>query len=210
MDWPTFELRQRLLKMFFKEIEKIQQVERFLSFLFKTAGLGCPRKMKTRLGFFRLFMAIAIMSHAEAMAGTGAGIPSPNFVGVRPAAMGQAFTAVADDQNALYYNPAGLATLQTWSLEILSPFVGWNQNIVDNYKEVKEINSSPSSGGKKSDAVEKIGPIIEAVSGENHYILSSKQKSFRTVKQCQLLLTLIFIQTRIFGWDMRGVFLERS
>jgi hypothetical protein len=32
-------------------------------------------------------------------------------VGARPAAMGGAFTAVADDAHSLYYNPAGLATL---------------------------------------------------------------------------------------------------
>ncbi|MBL8022876.1 MAG: hypothetical protein JNK54_01145 [Elusimicrobia bacterium] len=32
-------------------------------------------------------------------------------VGARPAAMGEAFTAVADDAHSLYYNPAGLASL---------------------------------------------------------------------------------------------------
>ncbi len=30
-------------------------------------------------------------------------------VGARPVAMGQAFTGVADDANALFYNPAGLS-----------------------------------------------------------------------------------------------------
>ncbi len=42
-----------------------------------------------------------------------AGTSSANFlkveVGARPAAMGGAFTAVADDVNAIYWNPAGLA-----------------------------------------------------------------------------------------------------
>jgi long-subunit fatty acid transport protein len=32
-------------------------------------------------------------------------------VGARPAGMGEAFTAVADDVHSLYYNPAGLASL---------------------------------------------------------------------------------------------------
>ncbi|MBK8575542.1 MAG: hypothetical protein IPN90_07665 [Elusimicrobia bacterium] len=32
-------------------------------------------------------------------------------VGARPAALGEAFTAVADDVHSLYYNPAGLASL---------------------------------------------------------------------------------------------------
>lgn len=36
-----------------------------------------------------------------------------NVVGARPAALGGAFTALADDQNALFYNPAGLARLDS-------------------------------------------------------------------------------------------------
>jgi hypothetical protein len=39
-------------------------------------------------------------------------------VGVRPAAMGGAFVAVADDATAAYWNPAGLATGATFSLVI--------------------------------------------------------------------------------------------
>lgn len=48
-------------------------------------------------------------------AGAGLGPSATGFtfmkigVGSRPVAMGQAFTAVADDANALFYNPAGLA-----------------------------------------------------------------------------------------------------
>lgn len=103
---------------------------------------------------------------AVATAGNGTRLPPANFVGVRPAAMGQAYTAVADDQNALYYNPAGLARLQGWSVEILSPLLGWNSNILDNYSSFKEITGG---SGSQKDAVEKVGPIVEAISGENHY-----------------------------------------
>ncbi len=41
--------------------------------------------------------------------------------GVRPLAMGNAFVGVADDFNALYYNPAGLARIKEWELEIINP-----------------------------------------------------------------------------------------
>jgi|GEM_PF-4295700 len=34
--------------------------------------------------------------------------------GIRPMAMGGAFVAVADDENALYYNPAGLGQIRYW------------------------------------------------------------------------------------------------
>ena len=40
-----------------------------------------------------------------------------NFSGTRPLGMGGAFTAVADDSNAIFYNPAGLTQLEDWRLE---------------------------------------------------------------------------------------------
>ena len=107
----------------------------------------------------------------EALAQNGARFPATRFVGVRPAAMGNAFTAVVDDQNALYYNPAGLAKQPNWSLEIIAPFAGLNENVVDNTQDVRDIlESSKGGSGGKSDVVESLGPIIEAVSGENHYL----------------------------------------
>ena len=36
--------------------------------------------------------------------------------GARPAAMGEAFSAVADDVHALYYNPAGLGAVSSWRM----------------------------------------------------------------------------------------------
>ena len=41
--------------------------------------------------------------------------------GLRPLGMGNAFVAVADDYNSLFYNPAGLARLKEWSGEFLNP-----------------------------------------------------------------------------------------
>ncbi|MFC1570915.1 hypothetical protein ACFL31_00020 [Candidatus Margulisiibacteriota bacterium] len=41
-------------------------------------------------------------------------------VGARPLAMGKAFTAVADDCNAIFLNPAGLAYQENWELTSLS------------------------------------------------------------------------------------------
>ncbi len=41
--------------------------------------------------------------------------------GLRPLAMGNAFVSISDDFNALFYNPAGLATVESWDGEFLNP-----------------------------------------------------------------------------------------
>jgi hypothetical protein len=43
------------------------------------------------------------------------------FKGVRPLGMGGAFTAVANDENALFYNPAGLDRVERWRTGPLNP-----------------------------------------------------------------------------------------
>jgi len=48
--------------------------------------------------------------------------------GVRPLGMGNAYVAVADDFNALFYNPAGLARLKDWTGEFLNPTVDISAN----------------------------------------------------------------------------------
>lgn len=112
-------------------------------------------------------LSLPVVLASPAWAGNGTRLPSSNFVGVRPAAMGQAFTAVADDQNALYYNPAGLGRLEQWSLEVISPILGINSNITENASDIQDILGGGSSSQK--DAIEKIGPVIETISGENNY-----------------------------------------
>ena len=45
--------------------------------------------------------------------------------------MGNAYVAVADDFNAVFYNPAGLARLDDWYLEIINPGVTSLQGLLD-------------------------------------------------------------------------------
>jgi hypothetical protein len=54
----------------------------------------------------------AILAAATAAGPAAAGPPAPFLPGIRPLGMGGAFVAVADDRNALHYNPAGLARLE--------------------------------------------------------------------------------------------------
>ncbi|MEW6095857.1 MAG: PorV/PorQ family protein [bacterium] len=62
-------------------------------------------------------------------------------VGPRPTAMGEAFCAVANDVNAIYWNPAGLAQIKgqqlllihnQWFEDINHDYIGFAQNITSN------------------------------------------------------------------------------
>ncbi len=58
-------------------------------------------------------------------------------VGVRPTGMGQAFVAVADDANAVNYNPAGLATLERYELTMMlsSLFTGFEGRLYNGARD---------------------------------------------------------------------------
>ena len=66
--------------------------------------------------------------------------------GVRPLAMGNAYVAVADDYNALFYNPAGLARLDTWHGELINPQLGVSSNTITAIQDFSKLASSNSSG----------------------------------------------------------------
>lgn len=51
--------------------------------------------------------------------------------GVRPLGMGGAFTAVADDENALFYNPAGLSEISTLQVGVFNPLIEYSENTRD-------------------------------------------------------------------------------
>lgn len=61
-----------------------------------------------------IICSILLAAFAAAGFASGPGTSAANFlkfgIGARPAGMGGAFTAVADDVNSLYWNPAGLST----------------------------------------------------------------------------------------------------
>lgn len=81
--------------------------------------------------------------------------------GPRSLGMGNAFTAVADDYNALYYNPAGLARLNDWKLEILNPSFEVASATTSAVKDVLNISKS---GGKFSNILS----FVENQIGKTH------------------------------------------
>lgn len=60
-----------------------------------------------------IFLTLAGMAIASGKYSLDLGIAG---VGARPMGMGRTFTAVADDTNALFQNPGGLALLKTWGV----------------------------------------------------------------------------------------------
>jgi len=62
------------------------------------------------------------------------------YKGIRPLGMGGAFTAVADDQNALFYNPAGLDKVDGWGLGIVPLQVEVGENGWDFYNDYTDAD----------------------------------------------------------------------
>ena len=67
------------------------------------------------------------------------------YRGVRPLGMGGAFTAVADDENALFYNPAGLSqTFETVGVDVTIPLpvplIEVSENSVDLYNDIQDTD----------------------------------------------------------------------
>lgn len=62
------------------------------------------------------------------------------YRGVRPLGMGGAFTAVADDENSLFYNPAGLSKLSTFQIGIFNPLIEVSKKSIDLYQDAQDAD----------------------------------------------------------------------
>jgi hypothetical protein len=65
---------------------------------------------------------------------------SNNYRGIRPLGMGGAFTAVSDDENALFYNPAGLSKISTFNMGVVNPMVDVSENSIDFYSDLSDAD----------------------------------------------------------------------
>ena len=78
--------------------------------------------------------------------------------------MGNAFVSIADDYNALFYNPAGLARLKEWDGELINPKVELSRNTSDFIKDASSL------AGGSQDSVKNVLALIEKQTGKNQHI----------------------------------------
>ena len=93
-------------------------------------------RMRALAGTLAVALALTLPAQAQAASLRSGAVFLKIGTGARPAAMGGAYTALADDVNALYYNPGGLAQLKMrelgathteWLLGSRFDFIGYAQ-----------------------------------------------------------------------------------
>ena len=92
--------------------------------------------------------------------------------GLRPLAMGNAFVSVANDYNALFYNPAGLARLEGFNGELLNVQVTIADNTVSAAQDVSSLAS-----GDLTDST-KVLKLLEENTGKTQHIALSTTPHF--------------------------------
>jgi hypothetical protein len=106
-------------------------------------------------------MLTALLGGLFAMPRTGEAAQRWTHYGLRPLGMGNAFVAVSDDFNALFYNPAGLARLKEWDGELLNLGFTVSSNVQNIIKE------SQTAFKNADDSSKAALDLIENRMGEN-------------------------------------------
>lgn len=84
--------------------------------------------------------------------------------------MGGAFTAVSDDENAMFYNPAGLNNIQGYHrTEILNPIAELSENTIDFYTDLNDALDAPT----QSERDQKTADVLTQYLGEHLHMRAS-------------------------------------
>jgi hypothetical protein len=91
--------------------------------------------------------------------------------------MGGAFTALADDQNAVFYNPAGLTQRQGYLLTAFEMPLTVSQDLLDSYAFIKDNQDDMEDFDTLSSArqVELINEINNDISKNNNRFVTGPQ-----------------------------------
>lgn len=103
--------------------------------------------------FFPLSAILLFLTWESAFADVGVSYKiHHHYQGPRPLGMGDAFVAVANDYNTLFYNPAGLARLEQGELNLFID-AGVSNAFQSIAKEIQEAQSTPGTQADKESAV---------------------------------------------------------
>ncbi|MBI4369802.1 MAG: PorV/PorQ family protein [Elusimicrobia bacterium] len=132
-------------------------------FMKKTSKFQVPSSKSKALCVEVLFLAASCILRPATSFASGVGTSGGQFlrvpVGARAAAMGGAFSALADDVTAIYWNPAGLAQLQkrevslsynSYFADTSGQFLGYGQGnfgVSINMLGVADIEKRSATGG---------------------------------------------------------------
>ncbi|MDR2772671.1 MAG: conjugal transfer protein TraF [Elusimicrobiota bacterium] len=87
--------------------------------------------------------------------------------GIRPMGMGGAFTAIADDENAIFYNPAGITQRQSWLLQMLSIDVSVSGETLNTVQDLQKVLNDENSGTDKGISIDGIQRAVDTISGKD-------------------------------------------
>jgi len=91
------------------------------------------------------------------------------YEGIRPLGMGGAFTAVADDENAIFYNPAGLNQIDGFGgTEILNPYLEISRDTLSFFNDLKDV----SDAGTDSEQLNLAINLLDDFFGKNLHLRS--------------------------------------
>lgn len=86
-----------------------------------------------------------------------------HYVGIRPLGMGDAFVAVANDYNAVLYNPAGLARREDGEMNLFID-AGVSAGMTKLMKDLQEAGKKDSGGGESD--IEKMTRVLQDFYGK--------------------------------------------
>lgn len=117
------------------------------------SGKNTKKRVTIRFKTFIIFMLLVLLltcSQAEAIL----------YKGIRPLGMGNAFTALADDKNALFYNPAGLSGISNFGMDIFNPLVEVSKNSID---------LASDAGDTDFDETIEVADLLRKYTGESQF-----------------------------------------
>jgi long-subunit fatty acid transport protein len=89
-----------------------------------------------------ILLVVALIAAMAATAPARADAFNPLYRGIRETMMGGAFTAVADDEEAVYLNPAGMAGVKSAQFYLVDSMTEMSGDIITNFEKSRQTFSS--------------------------------------------------------------------